>query len=70
MFDSPFHGNDSTKNIVKYNSMAASSVRLSKDTFLFLLELANMEMDNRGDSLDEDEEELWEEAQEALQTLL
>ncbi|CAL9979552.1 hypothetical protein VPHD51_0116 [Vibrio phage D51] len=50
--------------------MAASSVRLSKDTFLFLLELANMEMDNRGDSLDEDEEELWEEAQEALQTLL
>lgn len=48
--------------------MAASSVRLSKDTFLFLVELAGMEVDNM--DMDEDQEYLWDEVQEKLQELL
>lgn len=47
--------------------MAASSVRLSKDTFLFLVGLAGMEVDNM--DMDEDQEYLWEEVQEKLQEL-
>ncbi len=37
-----------------------SSVTLSRDVFLFLMELAGMEADNM--DMDEDQRELWEEA--------
>tara|TARA_Y100001956_G_C4125842_1_gene190037 strand:- start:3532 stop:3678 length:147 start_codon:yes stop_codon:yes gene_type:complete len=47
--------------------MAASSVRLSKDTFLFLVELAGTEVNNM--DMEEDQEYLWEEVQEKLQEL-
>lgn len=47
--------------------MAGSSVRLSKDTFLFLVELAGLEVDCR--DMDEDEQYLWDEVQEKLEEL-
>lgn len=37
-----------------------NTIKLSRDTFEFLMELAGYEADNR--DFDEDEQELWEEA--------